>query len=225
MQVLLDAFPDAAKIKNDVGRDFMSMVKSEYERLCRDIADPSFCGDGPDGTARKIKMRDEWQKPQALIDYEMWHAKHGVSARRTFEAASVVHVLSTRYTGASFAMARYVKATVEAAHEGVACFNPNEDNLLFEDGRGETANAAWLKRWRNMLVSAKKTGGVVLQVLSEDEGLSDMQDAEVDMAGDKDVRVVQLRFRGNEDSDLSEVQGKVREQLESAGLNNAVLQM
>jgi ankyrin repeat protein len=123
---------------------------------------------------------------------------HSAEAKRRrimqdFGAARTVHVLSTRYSGISFEVARRVKAVLEA-QPGVLCFNPNLDNRDFEAGDLQRANAVWLKRWRAMLRRAQETGGKMYQLCLAPDGLSDMQEAEADMAQDKEVGVCILKF-------------------------------
>ena len=57
-----------------------------------------------------------------------------------------------------------------------------------------------------MLQRAHQTGGCLLQVLSVGEGLSHMQHAEEDMAADKHVPIVVLKFGDGTDGDSIEVQ-------------------
>jgi len=125
------------------------------------------------------------------------------SVARAFEEARVVHVLSTRFHhGPSYGTAQRVKALVEAC-DGHACWNPNTDNVVIAALDQAKANAAWLLRWREMLTKAQATGGFMLQVLSEDDGLSDMQQAEAGMAEDKGVSVKVITFRGAEGASRS----------------------
>lgn len=115
------------------------------------------------------------------------------STAATFEAATTVHVISTRFAGGSYGVASQVKTLLERV-PGVACFNPNSDNAIIAGQDRDVANAVWLKKWREMLKRAQVTRGAVVQILSETEGLSPMQEAEADMAQDKDVRVQQISF-------------------------------
>ena len=125
------------------------------------------------------------------------------SVARAFEEARVVHVLSTRFHhGPSYGTAQRVKALVEAC-DGHACWNPNTDNVVIAALDQAKANAAWLLRWREMLTKAQATGGFMLQVLFEDDGLSDMQQAEAGMAEDKGVSVKVITFRGAEGASRS----------------------
>lgn len=112
-----------------------------------------------------------------------------------FNRASRLHVLSTRYHGVSFEVAAQVKRLLET-QEGVACFNPNTDNAVIAGQDKSQANAVWLKRWRQMLKQAatREQQGVVIQMHYEPEGLSEMQDAEQEMAEDKAVQVVRVPF-------------------------------
>lgn len=53
MKVLLDAFPDGAKKQDEKRcgpRLPVNLAMSDYDRLCRDIEDPDFCGDAPEET-------------------------------------------------------------------------------------------------------------------------------------------------------------------------------
>ena len=77
----------------------------------------------------------------------------------------------------------------------------NSDNVIMAANDVQAANAVWLKKWRGMLKRAQQTHGVCVQIVSTDEGLSPMQEAEADMAGDKNVRVVQLEFSGSMSDD------------------------
>ena len=71
----------------------------------------------------------------------------------------------------------------------VMAFNPNTDNAFLMEGDATSANAIWLRNWRERLEDARRTGGAVVQVLVP-PGLSQMQLAEADMAADKGVPVV-----------------------------------
>ena len=130
----------------------------------------------------------------------------GQRARSDFEQADIVHVISTRFAGESNAAAADVKVLIESLREGVACFNPNTDNNKLAAENHAEANAIWLRRWREMLQRAHQTGGCLLQVLSVGEGLSHMQHAEEDMAADKHVPIVVLKFGDGTDGDSIEVQ-------------------
>lgn len=147
----------------------------------------------------------------------------GQRARSDFEQAEIVHVISTRYAGESNAAAAEVKALVESLREGLACFNPNTDNTKLAAGNSAEANAIWLRRWREMLQRAHQTGGCLLQVLSVGEGLSHMQHAEADMAADKHVPIVVLKFGDGTDGDSMEVQVR-RHRLEIARTHNTSIE-
>merc|ERR1712147_429102 len=86
---------------------------------------------------------------------------------------------------------------------GVACFNPNSDNNKIAAGDHAKANAIWLKRWREMLNKAHQTGGSVVQLFSQKENLSDMQEAEADMAADKKVPVKVITFSAVDEGDIA----------------------
>ena len=161
-----------------------------------------------------VKARDEWTKPEGLVAFEAWLTERAGAAGVSFEDAKTLHVLSTRFSGVSFQVARTVKELIEARMPSTACFNPNEDNLTLAEGKAAEANAAWLKQWRKMLKRAAEVGGRVVQLLSESEGLSDMQEAEEDMAEDKGVPVVVVRFRE------APANGEVEKQLRGARLIN-----
>jgi NIMA (never in mitosis gene a)-related kinase len=117
----------------------------------------------------------------------------GLIVRNDIANAQIVHLLSTRFEGPSHVVASLVKDVLEQ-FDGVACYNPNLDNLVMADGDHDSANALWLKRWREMLVRAKETGGCVVQLVFEPQGLSPMQEAEAGMAADKSVGVKRLAF-------------------------------
>ena len=124
--------------------------------------------------------------------------------------ARVVVVLSTRYdaplesedgTALAYdglrplAVSDLVKAHVERmGQQRYKCFNPNRDNAAIQGGDSAKANGIWLKTWREALVRAQQTRGCVLLLDLEEAGLSAMQEAETDMAADKEVPVVTLRF-------------------------------
>jgi len=111
-----------------------------------------------------------------------------------YASAQLVHVLSTRFGGCSYNVAAEIKDILERDRERVFCYNPNRDNLVLEGGLTQVANSVWLKRWRFFLARAKITSGTVVQVVSDTEGLSDMQDAEASMAEREAVPVKRVAF-------------------------------
>ena len=148
--------------------------------------------------------------------------KHAESERQLIMDAPglVVVVLSTRYSlplerangerlsysGLTpLAVSDLVKAHVEALCEmKVKCFNPNRDNAAIQGGDEAKANGIWLKTWRQALVRAKQTGGCMIRLDVEEVGLSAMQEAETDMAMDKGVPVVTVRFNmKTKDADIT----------------------
>ena len=103
-------------------------------------------------------------------------------------------VLSTRFQEPSFSAARRVKGEIEKgmrAGEPRPCFNPNEDNINFQDNDQAARDDRWLLLWQHMTRQAKASGGHVLQLLDKSRGLSTMQSAEADFAADIGVDVVQ----------------------------------
>jgi hypothetical protein len=205
VRALLDAYPDGARQRDRHGNDFVKIAMIPYTTYCRGAEE---------GMEEMVKARDEWTKPEGLVEFEAWLTERAGAAGVSFEDAKTLHVLSTRFSGVSFQVARTVKELIEARMPSTACFNPNEDNLTLAEGKAAEANAAWLKQWRKMLKRAAKVGGRVVQLLSESEGLSDMQEAEEDMAEDKGVPVVIVRFRE------APANGEVEKQLRGARLIN-----
>ena len=61
-------------------------------------------------------------------------------------------------------------------------------------GLDSRASAKWLKQWRAALVITKEKGDFVIQPIYEPLGISEMQEAEADMAADKGVAVVSFQF-------------------------------
>ena len=112
---------------------------------------------------------------------------------------------------------------------GIKVFNPNADNAFLMAGDAESANAIWLRNWREIgLTNAQKTGGWCaatariapsththalspsmarrpcgrcIQVITHG-GLSEMQKAEADMARDKGVPVIKLHLDGKVEPDV-----------------------
>ena len=84
-----------------------------------------------------------------------------------------------------------MKREVEDGARGTAgpCFNPNEDNVNFQDNDQTIRDGRWLLVWRQMARHTKVSGGKVIQLLDESMGLSDMQKAEASFAGDLGVCV------------------------------------
>jgi hypothetical protein len=117
----------------------------------------------------------------------------GQSVLAVFCASRSLSVLSTRFEGPAFAAAQRVKREVEDGTRGTAgpCFNPNEDNVNFQDNDQATRDGRWLLVWQQMARHAKASGGKVIQLLDKSMGLSDMQKAEASFAGDLGVCVAQ----------------------------------
>ena len=68
-----------------------------------------------------------------------------------FRGDKPMYVLSTRFTGASFEAARALKAAAESGEHGKAgpCFNPNEDNVNYEDNAQAARDDRWLLVWQH----------------------------------------------------------------------------
>ena len=100
-------------------------------------------------------------------------------------------VLSTRFREASFGAARRVKREIESGLRGEPrpCFNPNEDNINYSDNDQASRNDRWLLVWQHMARQARASGGEIVQLVDESEGLSAMQTAEADFAADIGVSV------------------------------------
>ena len=114
-----------------------------------------------------------------------------------FRGDKPMYVLSTRFSGQSFEAARALKAAAESGEHGKAgpCFNPNEDNVNYEDNAQAARDDRWLLVWQHMARQAKASGGKVLQLVDPVEGLSRMQRAEEDFAddlGDLEVKKVEI---------------------------------
>lgn len=150
--------------------------------------------------SRGLYLRPRFDEIAAWLEH-LAPLDHMEAAWRAFHAAERVHVLSTRFQGVHYFVAARVKLLLESRRQEVACFNPNTDNAAMAGQVAADANMIWLKRWREMLTLAARTGGCVLQICIVGEKLSDMQDAEADMAADKGVRVVQLSFEAPEGAD------------------------
>ena len=121
-------------------------------------------------------------------------------------AETIVVVLSSRYDNPSskddehtgltpLAVSDLVKEHIEARSGGrIKVFNPNRDNVAIQGGDQAKANGVWLRMWRQALVRSKETGGCMLRLDLTEAGLSAMQEAETDMALDKGVPTVVVRF-------------------------------
>ena len=102
-------------------------------------------------------------------------------------------LLSTRFKEPSFQAAQRVKGEVESGARGAAgpCFNPNEDNVNYQDNYQKVRNDRWLRVWQHMARQAKTSRGKVIQLLDEDLGLSEMQKAEAEFSDDIGLRLEQ----------------------------------
>ena len=117
----------------------------------------------------------------ALVEPELAKTK-GDELMAAFASAKHVHVISTRFRRAKglgergsndpWTAAATVKLFLEEARleEGhviemhpepdTRVFNPNADNAFLMAGNSESANAIWLRNWREVgLTNAQKTGG------------------------------------------------------------------
>ena len=176
VRLLLDAHPAGGKARNSDGQDPFELAAEQ--------------ADERRGNPASLEL------VELLRDFL---ATRGQRARRSFDDATLIHVLGTRFAGASHAAAANVKVGVEALGEHIACFNPNVDNNTLAGGLDAEANAIWLRRWREMLGRAAATGGRVVQVLSAAEGLSHMQHAEAEMAAERREPVVVIECGTSED--------------------------
>ena len=90
-----------------------------------------------------------------------------------------------------------VKAHVERHGSGrIKCFSPIRDSMGTADDSTEKFSSVWLKTWRRALLRAQQTGGCVLRLDLDEVGRSTMQEVQTDMAADKGVPVVIVRFGG-----------------------------
>ena len=95
-----------------------------------------------------------------------------------------------------FALMGEIVDEVKSTFSGsVKVFDPNADNAFLMSGDPESANAIWLRNWREVgLENARRTGGAVIQLVVA-PGLSEMQIAEASMTADRGVRVVRIDCR------------------------------
>ena len=100
-------------------------------------------------------------------------------------------VLSTRYQEPSFGAARLIKGEIESGARGQPrpCFNPNEDNINYQENDQAARNDRWLLVWQHMARQAAASGGEIVQLVDQSKGLSDMQTAEAEIAADIGVGV------------------------------------
>ena len=65
--------------------------------------------------------------------------------------------------------ARRVKGEVESGARGAAgpCFNPNEDNVNYQENDQQLRNERWLRVWQHMARQAKTSRGKVIQLLDQ----------------------------------------------------------
>ena len=108
-----------------------------------------------------------------------------------FRAGHILHLISTRFEGHSYAHAANIKEDIEAGRGerfGIAdvgpTFNPNTDNVnLSEDANDQKArDDRWLLVWQAMARQAKTSGGKMIQIVEKSKGLSQMQQAEENYA-------------------------------------------
>lgn len=146
------------------------------------------------------------------VDAEQELEEHAAEERRMMleDAGTIIIVLSTRYSAPKAATVEesleelhgmsplrcsdLVKDYIEANGPNIRVFNPNRDNAALQRGDPEKANGIWLRTWRTMLIRALDTGGCVLRLDLEEAGMSDMQEAETDMAADKGVPLISMSF-------------------------------
>ena len=90
-------------------------------------------------------------------------------------------VLSTRFKEPSVSAARRVKGEVESGARGAQgpCFNPDEDNIDFQNDDRTTRDDRWLLVWLHMAKHAKASGGEIIQIVDETKGLSNMKNFEL----------------------------------------------
>jgi hypothetical protein len=143
--------------------------------------------------------------------------RKGDKLRQEFADARLVHVISTRYRRdksqpSDSCDPRISAATVKALLEAeelvvnygqideqlstwlgwIKVFDPNADNAFLTRGDAASANAIWLRNWREVgLENARRTGGSCIQVIVP-PGPSEMQVAEASMAVSEGVPVVKI---------------------------------
>ena len=193
-------------------------------RLCRDpettvreLAMTTLADDVLDSAVDSAVVRNDWVQVFQLSTHlpeahahklRLMHLieEHAVVERRAMleNTDHTIVLLSTRFavplslveshTGLTpLDCSDLVKASIESLGP-FKVFNPNRDNAALAGGDEEKANGIWLRMWRRMLVRALETGGCVLRLDVEAAGLSDMQEAETDMAADKRVPVVVIQY-------------------------------
>ena len=104
----------------------------------------------------------------------------------------------------TFSSAQRVKEAIEkgGAGEGLdeglgldgPCFNPNEDNVNFQDNEQAGRDDRWLLVWQHMARQAKASGGKIVQIVDRAADLSKMQQAEADFAEDLELAVIRREF-------------------------------
>lgn len=118
----------------------------------------------------------------------------------SFRGEYPLNVISTRYGGPSFEAARVAKS--EAEHGRLPyvpmgpTFNPNEDNINIDPSSKESdqhsRDQRWLLVWQMMATQAAESGGCMIQVLDEAEGMSDMQKAEELIANHATLKIIRV---------------------------------
>uniref|UniRef100_A0A7S2NGR5 Uncharacterized protein n=1 Tax=Haptolina brevifila TaxID=156173 RepID=A0A7S2NGR5_9EUKA len=160
-------------------------------------------GNAPVAAVAELTERDDQeagedvQRFDAIIDAQT-EADEIKAAIEIFGSRKLA-IISARFGGTYDEASLAISAVLEAK-EDWELYNPNRENA--SDSRdGETAEekrrrleGRRLRTFVTMLRHSARYGGCLLRLISNEEGPSDMQEAEADIAKHYGVRVIERRF-------------------------------